>query len=84
MRCKLGCALSTFLLGLGLVGAASASAEGASNGQGKNCHAVVLQQGKALAGTNSTAATAAALGSTFGFTGVRGGQEFVSQVCGKS
>ena len=61
------------VLGTGLVGAASASAEGAATGKGNNCHAYVLQSAKSLAGTNSTAAAAAFFGIT-----VQAGQEVIA------
>jgi hypothetical protein len=66
-------------LGIGLIGAASASAEGAVNGQGNDCHAAVLQYSKSVAGTNSTAATAAAYGVT-----VQAGQEVIGGDCSQS
>lgn len=79
MKCKLGCVASVVTLGLGLIGAASASAEGAVNGQGNDCHAYVLQYSKSLAGTNSAAATAAFYGVT-----TQAGQETIAGDCSQS
>ena len=76
---KLSCVVSAVTLGIGLIGAASASAEGAVNGQGKQCHAYVLQLSKSTAGTNSTAATAAFYGVT-----VQAGQETIAADCAQS
>ena len=79
LKRKLACGVSAVTLGIGLIGAASASAEGAANGQGNNCHAFVLQYAKSLAGTNSTAATAASFGVT-----VQAGQEVIAGDCSQS
>jgi hypothetical protein len=79
MKCKLGCAVSALTLATGLIGAATASAEGAANGQGNNCHSYILQYSKNVAGTNSTAATAAFYGVT-----VQAGQETIASDCSMS
>lgn len=82
IKYRLGCLLTAVTLGTGLVGAASASAEGAADGQGKQCHAYVLQLSKSEAGaltgtpTNSLAATAAAFG-----VSVQAGQEVIASDC---
>ena len=79
MKSKLGCVVSVVTMGIGLIGAASASAEGAVNGQGNNCHSWVLQYSKNVAGANSTAATAAFYGVT-----VQAGQEVIAGDCSQS
>jgi hypothetical protein len=76
MKYKLGCVVSALTLGVGLIGAASASAEGTVNGQGNDCHAYVLQYSKSVAGTNSAAATAAFYGVT-----VQAGQRAIAADC---